>query len=186
MSEVNWIEVESVDILTDNTRGQRILLVKAKDQAKYLSLFIGVWESEAIIHTKNKRPLPYDLIRSLISHLGLILNGLFIYGLVNDIFYAKLVLSDNNKKIEIDCRSSDGVAIALRMGAKIFILQELLDRAGISLDTASGVKHKTRENPGRRGATKSKFITDEELGKMSAFADFIEGLDLDDLDEAQN
>lgn len=170
-----WIEMTLRGIFEGQSYGQKILTLQAKDEDIYLDIFTGTWEAEAVTLKESSRPMPYDLIKSLIGHLNATLSGVYIYGLVDNTFYAKVVLYKQNKqKIEIDCRPTDGIGVSRRMGAKIFVLSEVLDRAS-RLDKSSGKEKVT-----------DKSVTADEIRKMSAFAEFIQTLDIDDLGKNRN
>ena len=93
--------------------------------------------------------------------------------LQNDTFFAKIVLAVDGNQIEIDSRPSDAIALAVRVKVPIFAEEIVLDKAGIIIDPETGKPAPAREIP------------PEELERMSAFRDFIEGLDLSDFDKGK-
>jgi bifunctional DNase/RNase len=100
---------------------QRVVILKERDTDRYLPIWIGSPEADAIAvklqDVSVPRPLTHDLMGSVISTLGAVVDHVVVYDLANDTFFAKLVLNlteGGNK--EIDCRPSDAIAIAVRGG----------------------------------------------------------------------
>jgi len=98
--------------------------------------------------------------------------------LQNDTFYAKIYLNINGGEFEIDSRPSDAIAIAVRAQTPIYVEEQVLEKAGIVFDQETGkpIPSAQADEFGRK-----KEISEEELGKLSAFTEFIDSLDLKDL-----
>jgi bifunctional DNase/RNase len=96
----------------------------------------------------------------------------------NDTFYARIVMESNGRTIEIDSRTSDAIALAVRCQVPIFAEEGVLDRAGILLD-----REQEPTLPDLASLDRRTPVAPEELERMSAFRDFIEGLDLDDFEK---
>ena len=162
---------------------QRVVILKEKSAERYLPIWIGPAEADAIaVKLQNvsvPRPLTHDLLRSVIDALGANLHSIIVSDLKSDTFYAKVILTLDGKEIEVDSRPSDALALAVRTEAPIFVEDSVLDKAGILLDKETGkpIIEKTAE-----GAPQGK-VSDEEMKKMSAFYDFINTLDMDDFDK---
>ena len=157
---------------------QRVVILREKAADRYLPIWIGPAEADAIAAklqgVKLERPLTHDLLRSVIEALGARVSSIIVYDLKNDVFYAKIVLTVDGGQIEIDSRPSDALALAVRVEVPIYVDESVMDKAGILLDREG----KPLEEKGViEGKEK---VTDEELKKMSAFRDFIDTLDLDD------
>ena len=94
---------------------QHVVILKEKDSDRYLPIWIGPAEADAIsIKLQNvdiARPLTHDLLDSVISTLGASVNFIVVNELHNDTFYAKIMLSTNGKQLEIDSRPSDAIAL---------------------------------------------------------------------------
>ena len=157
---------------------QRVVILREKAADRYLPIWIGPAEADAIAAklqgVKLERPLTHDLLRSVIESLGARVSSIIVYDLKNDVFYAKIVLTVDGGQIEIDSRPSDALALAVRVEVPIYVDESVMDKAGILLD---------REGKplDEKGVIEGKEkVTDEELKKMSAFRDFIDTLDLDD------
>lgn len=167
------MSIESIRVSLVNY--QRVVILKEKGAERYLPIWIGPAEAEAIAvrlqEVSVARPLTHDLLRSVIDALGAQISYIVVNDLANDTFYARLYLDVDGKAVEIDSRPSDAIALAVRANVPIFAEEAVLDRAGVVLDKD--------DEKGADGAT----VDPEELEKMSAFRDFIEQLDLDDFEK---
>ncbi|MBI2304627.1 MAG: bifunctional nuclease family protein [Chloroflexi bacterium] len=159
---------------------QRVVILKEKESDRYLPIWIGPAEADAIaIKLQNvpvARPLTHDLLGYVISALGATVSSIIVNDLLNDTFYARIIMDADGKHMEVDCRPSDAIALAVRTGVPIFAEESVMDKAGIVLDHESG-KAKSATPEG------SKKADEEELKGMSAFRDFIESLNLEDFDQ---
>ena len=165
---------------------QRVVILKEKVSERYLPIWIGPAEADAIrVKLEGAtlpRPLTHDLLCSVIDALGATVNSIVVSDLKNDTFYAKVVLDVDGGQIEIDSRPSDAIALAVRVDVAIYAEESVLDRAGIVLDKETGKPVPYGMEAGETEG-KDKKISEEELRRMSAFQDFINTLDLDDLDK---
>ena len=168
---------------------QRVVILKEKVADRYLPIWIGAAEADAIAVKLQgvtvPRPLTHDLLRSVIDVLGANINSIIVSDLKNDTFYAKLILIVNSHGMEVDCRPSDALALAVRTEVPIFAEDAVLDKAGILLDKETG-KPITEETEKGEGSSKGKKVSEEEMKRMSAFYDFINTLDLEDFDKRQS
>ncbi|MBM4406469.1 MAG: bifunctional nuclease family protein [Chloroflexi bacterium] len=162
---------------------QRVVILKEKSADRYLPIWIGPAEADAIAvklqDVTVPRPLTHDLLKNLIGQLGGIVTSIVVSDLQNDTFFAKIVLTVNGQTMEIDSRPSDALALAVRVKAPIFADESVMSKAGLLLDKETGkpitaAEAKLAETPG-------KVVDEEELKRMSAFKNFIEGLDLSGL-----
>ena len=158
---------------------QRVVILKVKDADRYLPIWIGASEADAIAvklqDVAISRPLTHDLIGSIINSLGAKVNGIIVSDLDQDTFYAKVILAINGDTMEVDSRPSDAIALAVRTSAPIFADESVLDKAGVDMDAETG---KPKQATGSSQATP---LRDEELKSLSAFTEFVSTLDLDDL-----
>ncbi len=158
---------------------QRVVILKQKDTNKYLPIWIGPAEADAIAvklqDVQVPRPLTHDLLTSVIQALGGVLRQVIIWNLTNDTFYAKLVLDVDGKSLEVDSRPSDALALAVRGKVPIFAEQSVMDKAGILLDEEG--KPVVPDRPEGKGGK----VDEEELRRLSAFSDFIQNLDMEDM-----
>ena len=103
-----------------------------------LPIIIGGFEAQAIAIELEKmtpsRPLTHDLFKNFSDHFKINLVEVIIYNLVEGIFFAKLICEQNGKEVEIDSRTSDAIALAVRFGSPIYTYEFVLNSAGIILD----------------------------------------------------
>lgn len=160
------IEVEIDSIRVSLMSEHRVIVLKALDDELYLPIWIGPYEAEAIaIRLKDvdiSRPLTHDLLNNVIGEMGGDISHILVNALRDDTFYALIAVNVDGKELEIDSRPSDAIALAVRAGAPIFVAESVMDQASIT--------------PEQDIAEES-----EEEEDLSAFRDFLEGLDLDDL-----
>jgi hypothetical protein len=167
---------------------QRVVILKEKMADRYLPIWIGPAEADAIAvklqEVNVPRPLTHDLLRSVIDALGASIDSIIVSDLKNDTFYAKIILNVDGKQMEVDSRPSDALALAVRAGVPIYAEEMVLDKAGIFLDKETGKPL----SPQKETETGKK-ISEDEMKKMSAFTDFIEeelASDLDDFDKRKS
>lgn len=144
---------------------QRLIILKDSDQERFLPIWIGPFEAEAITiklqDVDVKRPLTHDLLNKFIKELGGIVSHVLVNELRDDTYYARIVVGIDGKTVEIDSRPSDAMALAVRAGVPIFVAEEVMEKASI---------------------TPEEDQTDEESEDLSLFRDFVNTLDLDDID----
>ena len=165
---------------------QRVVILKEKLAERYLPIWIGAAEADAIAVKLEgvtvPRPLTHDLLQSIIDTLGASINSIVVSDLKNDTFFARLILEVKGKSMEVDCRPSDALALAVRTEAPIYVEESVLDKAGILLDKETG-KPIVEESETGEGGEKGRQVSEEEMKKLSAFYDFINTLDLGDFDK---
>jgi bifunctional DNase/RNase len=180
-----------IEMLIDSIRVslmnyQRVVILKEKESDRYLPIWIGPAEADAIAvklqDVTVSRPLTHDLLRSVIDTLGATVNSIIVSELKNDTFYAKIVLSVDGGQLEVDSRPSDALALAVRADVPIFAEEVVLDKAGILLDKETGKPIQDMES----GEAGGKKPSEEEIKRMSAFYDFINTLDLEDFDKRKS
>ncbi|MGI4750215.1 MAG: bifunctional nuclease domain-containing protein [Janthinobacterium lividum] len=103
-----------------------------------LPIVIGSFEAQAIAIEIEKmtpsRPLTHDLFKTFAQSFHITIQEVIIYNLIDGIFYAKLICSDGKKTMEIDARTSDGIAMAVRFNCPIFTYEFILSSAGIVIE----------------------------------------------------
>jgi len=170
--------IESIRVSLMNYH--RVVILKEKDSDRFLPIWIGPAEADAIAVRLQEvpvaRPLTHDLLRSVIDTLGGQITHIVVNDLSNDTFYARIVLQVNGGAMEIDSRPSDAIALAVRAKVPIYADEQVLAKAGVLLD-------KDGETADVAAEDRLKQVDPAELEKMSAFKDFIESLDLDDFDK---
>jgi len=168
---------------------QRVVILKEKMAERYLPIWIGPAEADAIAvklqGVNVPRPLTHDLLSSVIDTLGATIESIIVSELKNDTFYAKIILNIDGGQMEVDSRPSDALALAVRVEAPIYAEEEVLDKAGILLDQETGKPVYQEKEEGEAGG-EGKQVSEEELKKMSAFYDFINTLDLEDFEKRKS
>lgn len=172
------VEMTIESIRVSLTNYQRVVILKEKESDRYLPIWIGPAEADAIAvrlqDVSVARPLTHDLLRQVIDDLGAQIEYIYVNDLSNDTFFARIMLKVGDRDLEVDSRPSDAIALAVRAEVPIFADESVLDKAGVRLDeegqTIDGVPSQEEQ----------KEVTPEELEKLSPFRDVIEGLDLED------
>jgi bifunctional DNase/RNase len=170
--------IESIRVSLMNY--QRVVILKEKESDRYLPIWIGPAEADAIAvrlqDVQVARPLTHDLLRAIIDQMGGAVEYVFVNELSNDTFFARIVVQLDGRSMEIDSRPSDAIALAVRAQVPIFADESVLEKAGVRLDEEGqqlqGLETQPLEGPAEASA--------EELEKLSPFRDVIEGLDLED------
>ena len=159
------IEVKVDSIRASLMSEHRVIILKDITAERYLTIWIGPYEADAIaIRLRNievARPLTHDLLNNVIAEMGGEISHIIVSDLRNDTFYARITVNVDGQQVEIDSRPSDAIALAVRAEVPIFVEEDVMAQAGI-----------TPEEDVTEGA-------DEDA--LSAFRDFIDNLDLDDL-----
>lgn len=156
---------------------QRVVILKEKDSDRYLPIWVGPAEADAIAvklqDVSVPRPLTHDLLGSVINSLGASVLHITVNDLQNDTFFAKVSIQVNGTSVDVDSRPSDAIALAVRAQAPIYVADDVLDKAGIKLDEAG--KPIAPEDEG----AKPQQVREEDLRRISAFTDFISTLDME-------
>jgi len=148
-----------------------LILVDEKGDRR-IPIIIGGFEAQAIVikleNLDPPRPLTHDLFKNFADEFGIAVSEVMIYKLEEGVFFSKLVCSNGKKEFSIDSRTSDAVALSLRFGCPIFTTEEILEKAGITInpadseiDTSADVTEIFESNSGKYAS-----YSDEELYKM--------------------
>jgi bifunctional DNase/RNase len=162
---------------------QRVVILKQKAIDRYLPIWVGPAEADSIAVNLQKisvpRPLTHDLLTEIIQTLGGSIDHIVVSDLREDTFFAKIVLDVKGKQMDIDARPSDALALAVRTSVPIYADDSVLDKAGVDLDK------EVEEAAGDelRNIAEKAPVNEEDIKKMSAFKDFIEGLNMEGLDK---
>lgn len=165
----------------------RVVILKEVTGDRHLPIWIGPFEAEAIAMELQgvaaARPLPYDLMKTIIGDMGGDVREILVTDLAQDVFYARIVIDVNGSSLEIDSRPSDAIALAVRSRVPILVDETVMERAGVKLDVeAEGDEEEGSEMPEREAlAGGGPSGTD-----LSVFRDFINSLDLDDFEKKRD
>ncbi len=172
------IELEIVALSHSITQTHSYAVVLGEvNGLRRLPIVIGGFEAQAIAVALEKmnpsRPLTHDLMKNFLNAFAIDLHEIIICDLQEGIFYSKLVCSSENDTIEIDSRTSDALALAVRFGCPIYTYENILESAGILMeDTGTGEKKKKKkqevivEEHGNTGNEDLKTMTLEELNTL--------------------
>ncbi|CAN5688037.1 bifunctional nuclease family protein [soil metagenome] len=135
------IEVKVQSLGLDRTSNAPVVILQEQDGSRVLPIWIGPSEASAIAMElagmKFSRPLTHDLFASVIQGLGGSLQRVMITKVVDNTYYAELIIQRNAELISVDARPSDSIAIALRMSASIFTTEDLLENTSIEIADGS-------------------------------------------------
>jgi bifunctional DNase/RNase len=150
-----------------------LILVEDKGERR-VPIIIGGFEAQAIVikleNLEPPRPLTHDLFKSFASEFNISIIEVMIYKLEEGVFYSRLLCNNGEKEISIDSRTSDAVALALRFGCPIYITEEILDKAGITITPTESEPSADTDSDSdslfETGGSKYDTYSDEELYKM--------------------
>ena len=202
------IEVEINSIRVSLMSQHRVVLLKDINAERYLPIFIGKPEADAIsIELQEKqrshnRPLTHDLLKNVIEQTDASVVHILIHDMRRDIYYARILLEIDGEQREIDSRPSDAIALAIRTKSPIFISDAVMERSGVEPDESIDLEAEANSEPRQLPFSRTEPARDvpdellEEAGEIpaedvdvdesqfSAFSDFVNSLNLDELDEA--
>ncbi len=173
------IELEIVALSSSVTQTQSYAVVLGEvNGLRRLPIVIGAFEAQAIVvaleRIKPSRPLTHDLFYNFMVSFNIELKEVLIYKLEEGIFFAKLICrSSGNETIEIDSRTSDALALAVRIGCAIYTYENILEAAGLFMDQPNAnisvevsKETATSDHNADPGATDLRSLSLEELNKL--------------------
>ncbi|MBK6711420.1 MAG: bifunctional nuclease family protein [Chloroflexi bacterium] len=170
------IEVVIESIRISLVSQHRIVLLKELDNDRQLPIWIGPCEADAITielqDVKVARPVTHDLLKSVITEMGGRVSHVLIRALQDGVFHASLFIDKDGDLTEVDCRSSDAIALAVRVKVPIFINDDVMEQAGVLPEADI----QQPEPPAQAAAAEAEETLD-------IFSDFVDTLDFDDFDE---
>lgn len=127
------IEMKIKGLVLDPISKMPIVVLEDPDSERMLPIWIGVFEANAIAlkmeNIATPRPMTHDLLRSFFEKFEISLEKILVNDVRNNTFYALLYCRKGDDKFVLDSRPSDAIALALRMGAPIFVRDEVVDKA---------------------------------------------------------
>lgn len=166
------VEVEIDSIRVSLMSQHRIVILKDLTSERFLPIWIGPYEAEAITVSLQEmevaRPLTHDLLRNVLETLGAEVQRVNITELKDDVFYARIIVNVNGQELEIDSRPSDALALAVRVHVPVFVAEQVMEEA--AAEPEEGVDQKELEEE-----------MDEE--RLEVFKDFVDTLDIEDIDD---
>jgi uncharacterized protein len=152
--------------------GAYALILVEENGNRRVPIIIGGFEAQAIVikleNLEPPRPLTHDLFKSFADEFKISIIEVMIYKLEEGVFYSRLLCNNGEKEISIDSRTSDAVALALRFGCPIYITEEILEKAGITVTSSASDPTSTNETEDTYEGESSGFesYSDEEIYKM--------------------
>jgi uncharacterized protein len=178
---------EMIEVVIDSIRvhlmaPQRVVVLKQVNAEKYLTIWVGPYEAEAITVALQEvemiRPLTHDLIKNVFNSFGARITRVEIVKVQDDIFYGNIVAESNGREINIDSRPSDAIAIAVRAHVPIWVHPSVMESAGIEPD-----REVQESSPPVKSEASPPPPTSEDINRLSVFKDFIDKLDIDKPDK---
>jgi bifunctional DNase/RNase len=146
--------------------GQHVVILKDKAAERYLPIWIGIYEANAIAlkitGITPERPITHDLMTNIFHDLGANVTRVEVSSLASDVFYARIFIAVDGRNVDIDARPSDAIALAVRADVPILVADEVLEKAGVT--------------PESEGET-----SDEPGGDASIFKELVNSMELPDL-----
>jgi len=161
------IELNVYSMLYSLLSRHRVVLLKESEGERYLPIWIGMFESEAIAMrlqgTAVPRPLTHDLLANVVTEMGGVIQYVVINDLNDSTFYARLAIEHGGELQLVDSRPSDAIALAVRTSVPIYVEESVMDKAGIV--TSPEIRTNSATKP----------------DQLDVFRDFLDTLDLKDL-----
>ncbi|MDD5571694.1 MAG: bifunctional nuclease family protein [Bacteroidales bacterium] len=171
------IKLDIIGISYSQTQtGAYALILGEAEGKRRLPIIIGGFEAQAIAieleKMKPTRPLTHDLFKSFSTEFNVNITEVIIYKFINGIFYSKLVCESPEKITEIDSRTSDAVAIAVRFNCPIYTFENIMEATGVILDETAEAEEKEKST-GKAEKTETKEKDKEkEKEKPGEFASY--------------
>ncbi|HLW20637.1 MAG TPA: bifunctional nuclease family protein [Cyclobacteriaceae bacterium] len=165
----NTIELEILGLSSNHSQSGSFTLILGEVEGKRrLPIVIGMFEAQAIAIEIEKiipnRPMTHDLFKSFSSNFGFAIEHILISDMREGVFYAKIVCHNATKRVEIDARPSDAIAIAVRFDAPIYCSHMVMSEAAIEFTEED---EKKEQKPGSTGGSGTKKKSDTSLEDFS-------------------
>jgi bifunctional DNase/RNase len=176
---------DMIEVLIDSIRvhlmtPQRVVVLKQVNTERYLTIWVGPYEAEAITvalqEVEMVRPLTHDLLKNVFGVFNARITRVEIIRLQDNIFYGNIVAEVDGREINVDSRPSDAIAIAVRSHVPILVHESVMEAAGMlpdqDLPETTAAPRKEAPAP----------LSDEANDRLSIFKDFMDKLDIDNPD----
>jgi bifunctional DNase/RNase len=185
------VEVVIDSVRVSLTNQQRIVVLREVNAERYLPIWIGPYEAESITIALQEievaRPQTHDLLKNILHTLGARLVRIEVIALKDEVFFGNLVVEIDGRTVNIDSRPSDALALAVRARVPVLVAREVLDSAGVlPEEDARSQKPAASEAPAvpPKNAPAPSPAPQQESSeeRLSVFEDFLQNLDLGNLD----
>ncbi|GAC1343407.1 MAG: bifunctional nuclease family protein [Candidatus Dormibacteria bacterium] len=132
--------MEFTEMTVDSIRvhmptGQHVVILKERQAERYLPIWIGINEANAIAlkitGITPERPITHDLLANVLGAVDVHVDRILVTALANEVFFARILATLDGRSLEIDSRPSDAIAVAVRVGASIYVSDDVLNKAGV-------------------------------------------------------
>lgn len=186
MSRMVEVVIDSVRVSLTNQN--RIVVLREANTERYLPIWIGPYEAEAITIALQEievaRPQTHDLLKSVLTTLNARLLRIEVVSLKEDVFYGNLVIEVEGRTVTIDSRPSDALALAARAHVPILVSKEVMDNAGVIPEEDIQNQPPSVITPKQAASEAPEAESTSE--RLSVFEDFLQNLDLDNMDNQED
>lgn len=180
MSKMIEVTIDSVRVSLTNQ--QRIVILREANTERYLPIYIGPYEAEAITialqDIEVARPQTHDLLKNMLATLNARLVRIEVVSLKEDVFYGNLIIEVDERTVTIDSRPSDALALAARTHVPILIAREVMDAAGVIPEDDVQSKRSSQSAPSRPAPQEEQPDAEGTSERLSVFEDFLQNLEL--------
>jgi bifunctional DNase/RNase len=159
-----FTEMQVDSIRVHMPSGQHVVILKDKTAERYLPIWIGIYEANAIAlkitGITPERPITHDLMTNIFGDLGARLTGVEVSSLDSDVFYARIFIAVDGRTLDVDARPSDAIALAVRAEVPIMVSDDVLEKAGV---TPEGDTEANSEFPGAEPTIFKELVNSMEL-----------------------
>ncbi|HUE98881.1 MAG TPA: bifunctional nuclease family protein [Anaerolineales bacterium] len=181
MPEMIEVQIDSVRVHLMTP--QRLVVLKQIGSERYLPIWVGPYEAEAITVALQEvemiRPLTHDLLKNVFGAFNAHIKRIEIIKLQNEIFYGSIVAEVDGKEVNVDSRPSDAIALSVRAHVPILVDQSVMEEAGIIPEQDIPEDGETPEK------TEPAPLSEEGTERLSIFEDFLEKLEFDKSDDEE-
>ena len=177
---------EMIDVQIDSVRvhlmtPQRLVVLKQIGSERYLPIWVGPYEAEAITVALQEvemiRPLTHDLLKNVFGAFNARIKRIEIVKLQNEIFYGSIIAEVDGREVDVDSRPSDAIALSVRAHVPILVHHSVMEEAGIVPE--QDVSEESEALPPSEPAP----LSEESTERLSVFEDFLEKLEFDKSDD---
>jgi hypothetical protein len=181
------IEVTIDSVRVNLMSPQRLVILREVGADRYLPIWVGPYEAEAITVALQEveivRPLTHDLLKNVFNTFNARIKRIEIVSLKDDIFYGNIVAEVNGQETNVDSRPSDAIALAVRAHVSILVDESVMQGAGITPETDVEAAASTDVGKPQSLARPAPPVGEVNTERLSVFEDFLGKLDLDKLDD---
>jgi bifunctional DNase/RNase len=181
MPEMIEVQIDSVRVHLMTP--QRLVVLKQMGSERYLPIWVGPYEAEAITVALQEvemiRPLTHDLLKNVFGAFNARIKRIEIVKLQNEIFYGNIVAEVDGREINVDSRPSDAIALSVRAHVPILVHHSVMDEAGIIPEQDIPEEEETAEK------SEPAPLSEESSERLSVFEDFLEKLEFDKPDDEE-